>query len=403
MIMKFELVMPKAGLTNTEGTVGEWKVAEGSFVRKGDVVLEVENEKTTFDVNSSHDGYLYIVAASGTEVIVGGLMAHIYETREAYDMACNPVHIPVQEPSEAVRVPVVSVAEIPALPEKTTGVYVKASPLAKKIAKKAGLDLASVTGTGPNGRVLERDVTKYLNETNVKPEIVCEAVTPIPMTQIRKTIAKNMFESLKSMAQTSASVEVDVTELVGLRHKLTAMEEKLGTRITLNDLMSYAAVKMLKAHPLANATLVEDAVIAYPYVNLSMAVAADYGLTAPVIPGADRLSLVELSKALKDIIVRARDNRLSLSELSGGTFTISNMGIFPVDNFNPIVNPPQSAIVGFGRCTEKPVVYDGEITVRTMMVLSITYDHRVFDGAELGAIMRDLKDYLENPELFLVI
>lgn len=210
-----------------------------------------------------------------------------------------------------------------------------------------------------------------------------------------------MYNSLHSMAQTSDSVEVDVTELMQLRRKLVERQDVLGTKITVNDLLSYAAVKMLRTHPLANASYGENEIISYPYVNLSMAVATDYGLTSPVVRDADRMTLVELSRALHEITVKARERKLTVDDQRDGTFTITNMGIFPVDNFNPILPAPQSCIMGFGRCVEKPVVYQGEIAIRTMMFLSVTYDHRVFDGGEIGSIMRTMKEYLESPVLFL--
>ncbi len=392
------VVMPKAGLTNTEGTVRSWKVEEGAEVKNGEVLLEIETEKATMDVNGMGDGFLHILAKEGEVVPVGDAIGMIFPTEEAYQLgkSSQPVQKETKTEEEAVVKTTVSKAI------QTNG-YVKASPLAKKIAKKEAVDISLIVGTGPNGRVLERDVTKYLANRS-KQMVFPQKGEPIviPMTPIRKAIAKNMFHSLKSMAQTSDSVEIDVTELVNLRKRLVEKEEKLGTRITVNDLLSFAVLRMLKDHPLANATLVDDTIMAYPYVNLSMAVATEHGLTSPVIPKADRLSLVALSKALKDIVIRARAGKLTPSEMGGGTITITNMGIFPVDQFNPIVNPPQSAIIGFGRCVEKPAVYHSQITIRTRMVLNITYDHRVFDGSEVGMIMRDLKDYLEDPELMLI-
>ena len=274
---------------------------------------------------------------------------------------------------------------------------VNATALAKKYAEVNGVDLANVSGTGYDGKIRKSDVLAAAMPTAVQREI-----TRIPLTPIRKAIARNMFNSLHSMAQTSDSVEIDVTELMALRQRLLAHKDELGTKITINDLLSYAAVKMLKTHPLANASFSDTEILCYPDVNLSMAVATDYGLTSPVVHGADRMSLVELSLAMRDLVVRARDRKLTADDQQGGTFTLTNMGIFPVDNFNPILPAPQSCIIGFGRCVEKPAVYQGQICIRTMMVLSVTYDHRVFDGGEVGSIMKTMKEYLETPELFLV-
>ena len=272
---------------------------------------------------------------------------------------------------------------------------VNATALAKKYAEVNGVDLSAVSGTGHDGKIRKNDVLNAAAPAQ-------REITRIPLTPIRKAIARNMFNSLHSMAQTSDSVEIDVTELMALRQRLLAHKDELGTKITINDLLSYAAVKMLKTHPLANASFSDTEILCYPDVNLSMAVATDYGLTSPVVHGADRMSLVELSLAMRDLVVRARDRKLTADDQQGGTFTLTNMGIFPVDNFNPILPTPQSCIIGFGRCVEKPAVYQGQICIRTMMVLSVTYDHRVFDGGEVGSIMKTMKEYLETPELFLV-
>jgi len=399
--------MPKAGLTNTEGTVGVWKVNEGATVKKGDTILEIENEKTTMEFNSPGNGMLHIIAETGTEVLVGGIMGYLAENQAGYNLLCKATVVP----NAMVNVGTVGVVEkevvsvaIPA----TLGSRVKASPLARKKAATANIDISLVRGTGPAGRIVAKDIENYAETFKTPPAMVTLGRRPvgdivrIPLTTIRKAIAKRMSESLRSMAQTSDSVEVDVTDLVALRMRLVAQEKRLGTKITLNDLLSMAVVKMLKEHPLANATLTDTEIITYQYVNLSMAVATDYGLTSPVVKNADQMSLIELSKALKNIVVKARDNKLEMSDLAEGTFTITNMGIFPVDNFNPIINPPQSAIFGFGRTVEKPAVYKGEIVKRTMMFMSLTFDHRVFDGSEAGSIMKCLKEYIENPEMILI-
>lgn len=419
--MSVELVMPKAGLTNTEGTIAEWKVENGSQVTKGQIVLEVENEKTSFEVASTADGWLHIESERGDVILVGGKMATIAETKEEYESLGNAVATPVAP--VVLEVAVVQQEVVAKKQETPEGAYIKASPLAKKMAKMEDVSLQDVTATGPGGRILARDIEAFMAEREAKakmavaPQVASgqmfseipqtsvisgEEPTIIPLTSIRKAVAKNMYNSLHGMAQTSDSVAIDVTDLLAMRKSLNDMSGQMGTKITINDILSYAAIRMLKKHPLANAMMTEDAIVTFPYVHLSMAVATEGGLTSPVVKFADRMTLSELSKALASVVERARDNRLTMDELTGGTFTITNMGIFPVDSFNPIVNPPQSAIIGFGRCVEKPWVYNGEIVIRTMMTLNITYDHRVFDGSEVGLIMRDMKEYLEHPMLMLI-
>ena len=401
-----ELVMPKTGLTNTENTLDSWTVAEGDTISKGQQVAEIESEKTTMPFESHEEGIIHLIAKAGETIAVGGVIALLAPTKDDYEKICaagnsaissiNSVESGTENKEESKVQAATNVAVI------SSGIRVKASPLAKKRAKERGVDLQLIVGTGPNGRIVAKDVDNYVPETSaLKGDTFVNEHVHIPLTPIRKAIAKNMFNSLRTMAQTSDSVEVDVTELMQLRKKLVDNQELLGTKITINDLLSYAAVKTVKRHPLANASFAETEIIEYPYINLSMAVATDYGLTSPVVKNADGMSLTELSLALRDITVRARERKLTPDDQRDGTFTITNMGIFPVDNFNPILPAPQSCIMGFGRCTEKPAVYKGEICIRTMMVLSVTYDHRVFDGGEIGKIMKDMKEYLENPVLFL--
>ena len=393
--MSMEIVMPKTGLTNTENTLDSWSVAEGDTVTKGQVLGEIESEKTTMPLESLDGGIIHLLAKAGDTVSVGGVIAYLAADKAAYERLCA-------EPAAA---PAATAASAPAAPTAPAakGGRVKASPLARKRAAARGIDLSLVHGTGPAGRIVAKDVDAYVPAAPAAAAAPAAQREPvrIPLTPIRKAIAKNMYNSLHSMAQTSDSVEVDVTELMQLRRKLVERQDVLGTKITVNDLLSYAAVKMLRTHPLANASYGENEIISYPYVNLSMAVATDYGLTSPVVRDADRMTLVELSRALHEITVKARERKLTADDQRDGTFTITNMGIFPVDNFNPILPEPQSCIMGFGRCVEKPVVYQGEIAIRTMMFLSVTYDHRVFDGGEIGSIMRTMKEYLESPVLFL--
>ena len=408
--MSMEIVMPKTGLTNTENTLDQWTVKEGDTVAKGQQIAEIESEKTTMPFESPAAGMIHLIAKEGDTVEVGGVIAMLAENQAEYDSiksaaapaATKETSAPAAAPAAAAEAAPVPEAAPAAVPVSSGRVY--ASPLARKLANAKGIDLHLVSGTGPKGRIVAKDIENFVPAA--APAAAAAAVTRepvhIPLTPIRKAIAKNMFNSLHSMAQTSDSVEIDVTELVAMRNRLKDKAEMLGTKITVNDMLSYAAVKMLKSHPLANASYADTEIIQYPNVNLSMAVATNYGLVSPVVKDADLMSLVELSKALKDIVVRARDKKLTGADQTGATFTITNMGIFPVDNFNPILPSPQSCIMGFGRCVDKPAVYKGEICIRTMMVLSITYDHRVFDGGELGSIMTTMKEYLENPELFLV-
>lgn len=430
-----EIFMPKAGMDMKEGTLLRWLKDVGDSVEKDEPIMEIETDKITMEAEAPATGILLAkLIEDGTTVPVLQTIGYIGQPGEKIpDAPVAAADTPAAAPVETAAETAAPASKLPVLNGS-----VAATPYAKKLAAEKGVELATVTASGPAGEVRASDVLaaaqsgavnatalakKYAEVNGVdlsavsgtghdgkirKNDVLNAAapaqreITRIPLTPIRKAIARNMFNSLHSMAQTSDSVEIDVTELMALRQRLLAHKDELGTKITINDLLSYAAVKMIKAHPLANASFSDTEILCYPDVNLSMAVATDYGLTSPVVHGADRMSLVELSLAMRDLVVRARDRKLTADDQQGGTFTLTNMGIFPVDNFNPILPAPQSCIIGFGRCVEKPAVYQGQICIRTMMVLSVTYDHRVFDGGEVGSIMKTMKEYLETPELFLV-
>ena len=429
-----EIFMPKAGMDMKEGRLIRWLKEIGDHVEKDEPIMEIETDKITMEAEAPATGILLAkLIDDETTVPVLQTIGYIGQPGEKIpDAPVAAADTPAAAPVEATAETAAPAPKLPVLNGS-----VAATPYAKKLAAEKGVELAAVTASGPAGEVRASDVLaaaqsgavnatalakKYAEVNGVdlsavsgtghdgkirKNDVLNAApaqreITRIPLTPIRKAIARNMFNSLHSMAQTSDSVEIDVTELMALRQRLLAHKDELGTKITINDLLSYAAVKMIKAHPLANASFSDTEILCYPDVNLSMAVATDYGLTSPVVHGADRMSLVELSLAMRDLVVRARDRKLTADDQQGGTFTLTNMGIFPVDNFNPILPAPQSCIIGFGRCVEKPAVYQGQICIRTMMVLSVTYDHRVFDGGEVGSIMKTVKEYLETPELFLV-
>ena len=413
--MSMELVMPRAGLTMVEGTISCWLVQEGAAVQKGDIIMEYENEKNTIEFASTESGFLHITAKEGDTVAVGGPIAVVAATKEEYDgltagaapkaEAVSVAEVAVQ-PTAAAQVPAVRPAALTAEDGR-----IRATGYAKKLAREKQVELKKVKGTGPNGRVLAQDVLDYLAEDTPAAapaaaaafvptgEAAVDVITKIPMTGIRKDIANNMYHSLQSMAQCTAAAEIDVTDLLAYRQKLVAQQDFLGCKVTVNDLLSMAVVKMLKKHPLVNATFDGKTIFAHSSVNLSVAVAAEAGLMVPVVKSADRMSLVQLHNAMKDLAQRARDKQLRDGEQANGTFTISNVGMFPIDWSTPIINPPQVAILGFGRAVKKMAVVNDQPAVRSMMTMYLTFDHRVIDGLEVGRVMEDMQTLLCNPEL----
>ena len=410
--MSIELVMPRAGLTMVEGTISSWLVSEGASVKKGDAIMEYENEKNTIEFACTESGFLHILAQEGDTVPVGGPIAVVAASKEEYDgltAGAAPKAEAAPAAESAVPAPAVAAAPAAALQTAEDG-RIRATGYAKKLAREKGISLSGVKGTGPNGRVLAQDVLDALTAAPAATpaaapvfvpsgEAAVDVVTRIPMNGIRKAIANNMYNSLQSMAQCTAAAEIDVTDLLAYRQKLVAQQDFLGCKVTVNDLLSMAVVKMLKKHPLVNATFDGKTIFAHSSVNLSVAVAAEAGLMVPVVRGADRMGLVQLHNAMKDLADRARDKQLRDGEQSNGTFTISNVGMFPIDWSTPIINPPQVAIMGFGRAVKKMAVVNDQPAVRSMMTMYLTFDHRVIDGLEVGRVMEDMQTLLCNPEL----
>lgn len=407
-----EIVMPRAGLTMVEGTITEWKVAEGTQVNKGDVVMEYENEKNAIEYEIVHGGFLHIVAPAGETVKVGEPIAYVAESKAAYDSiavggAPGAAGASVEAPAVVHAASSASAPAAPVVSSRSADGFVRASGLARKMAQEAGIEIGDVPPSGGDGtRVVAKDVTAYLEALKQTPAAAAvpadaDEITATPWTGVRKVIARNMFNSLQQSAQCTSICEVDVTELLKLRKELAEQQEFLGCKITVNDLLCMAMVKVLKKHPLINATFDGSTLYSHKHVNLTVAVATENGLMVPVVKHADAMTLTELSMAIKDLGSRARDRKLVDGEQSGGTFTVSNVGMFPTDFATPIINPPEVGIMGFGRSTTKPACVKGEIVPRDMMYTYLTFDHRVIDGLEVGRIQKDVQTLLENPTLIL--
>ncbi len=407
--------MPKAGLTMVEGTVTQWLVSEGDEVKKGDLVLNYENEKTTIDCECPESGIIHLIAKPGDVVKVGEPLALIARTQERYQKLLSAPAAARSEAPAAAPAAEAAAAAGSAKAPASDGEWVVASGLARNMAKAHGIDLSRLTGSGPNGRIVSDDVTAYLEaQKNAAPAKTAAAAaaapvsadadkpTLIPMNALRKAIANNLKHSITTMVQASSSTEFDVTDLFALRQKLVEIKDQIGWKITINDLLVMATVKTLMKHPLLNATFDGETLTSYPHVNINIAVASEAGLAIPVVRNADTMTLLELSKALRDVAVRARDGKLLPGEQSGGSFTVSNVGMYPIDHGGPIANAPQVGLFGFGRPRDRVAKVNGEFVERKMMHVMFTFDHRVFDGLEQGRVMTDLQLYLEHPETMLI-
>lgn len=297
---------------------------------------------------------------------------------------------------------------------------IRVSSLAKKIAEVENIDLSKVVGTGVNGKILKDDVLDFLRNENVVAEEVKEEVLQpevtevqksygeikeVPMSMMRRTVAKRMSESYFTAPVFVANIEVDMTEVKALRANIMEqLKEETGYKLTITDIISLATVKSLMKHPYVNCSLSKDGtkILLHKYVNLAMAVGLENGLLTPVVKNAEKMSLRELMISLKDLTKKAVEMKLESEELEDSTFTISNLGMFGIDSFAPIINQPNSAILGVSATVDKPVVLNGEIAIRPIMKLSITVDHRVVDGMEAAKFLNTLKNYLENPISILV-
>lgn len=406
--MAYEVQMPKWGLTMKTGKIARWLVAEGGAVAVGQPLLEVETDKITNVVESPAGGVLLqIVSPQGEVVPVMQVIGIIGESGEA-------VAVPASHSADAAASPAAPAAsgakDQGTMQRNMAQGEVRAMPAARKAAKELGVDLATVTGTGRDGIITEKDVraaheavAKSPAPGSAAPAQPCSATDAdadevIPLDGLRKLIADNMQASLQNAAQLTVFVEADVTEMVALRDTMLARNKKDSEyRLSFNDIIAFAVCRALKQHPVMNTTLQADGIHMHRHVNLGIAVSLDTGLIVPNVKNADTYSLEELKAKVRDAASRARKGGLSMDEISGGTFTISNVSMLGVDGFTPILNPPETGILGVGRVVEKPGVFEGQVCVRKMMTLSLTFNHMVTDGGPAMSFLRTLADMLEQP------
>ncbi len=438
------VVMPKLGLTMTEGTVSKWLKKVGDAVTQGEPLFEVETDKLTNTIEASASGVLrHLFVEEGTTVPVLEKVAIIAEAGE--DIASL---LGGTAPAPAAEAPSAQAAANAAPAAKKAGGRVIASPAAKKLAKEKGIDIALVTGTGPNGRITEDDVKNYkpaapapaapaaeeapktkasplaaavaedlgidLEKIGAKDRILAEDILRylestrekaeeapkeelVPMNGMRKAVAKNMLNSHMTSPTVTANLSVDMSAMKAYREQLKAKEIK----VSYTDLLVKFVSKALLEYPLLNCS-VEDNKIRYKhYVNMGVAVALDNGLLVPNVPDSDKKSLTEISAEIKEMAKQCREGGLPMERLKGGTFTITNLGMYGIESFTPIINQPEVAILGVTTMEDRAVVRDGEIVIRPMMTLSLTFDHRVVDGSVAAEFLQRVKTLLENPALML--
>jgi pyruvate dehydrogenase E2 component (dihydrolipoamide acetyltransferase) len=395
-----EVILPRLGQGMEFGTIVRWLKSEGEPVAKGEPLFELDTDKVTQEVEAEANGVLLKIAVAEGEVPVGQTVAYIGDKGE--DLPETAPSAPSAEAGRAVAEP--TPAAPPEAPEPaTTNGRLKASPLARRLARERGIDLATLRGTGPEGRIVADDVE---HGGAGAPPAPTPAVVPapageferVPLTNIRKTIARRLTEAWQiPVFQLQASA--DMTRVNDLVAKIR--ERDPNVRLTVTDVLTKVCAQSLMRHREVNAEFTEEAILLHPSANVGLAVAAPQGLVVPVIRSAERLSLTEIARVRGDLVGRARENKLRAEDLEGGTFTISNLGMFAVQSFTAVLNPPQAAIVAVG-ATEDRVVPAGDGTaVRPMVTLTGTFDHRAVDGAPAAAFLQTLKESLEDPGLAL--
>lgn len=441
--MATEVLMPKLGLTMTEGTIEEWKKKEGDAVKKGDVLFSVATDKLTNDVECDTDGTLLkILVSEGGTVECKAVVAYIGQAGEAV-------------PGGAAAAPATESAAAPAAAEpapaapstRESGARVLASPAAKKMAKEKGYDLSAIPGTGPDGRVTLEDVENFTSgpktspmaaklaaelgvdvsklDTNgrvMKADVLTAAgvpaaepapaapspvqgsndLPPVKVSPLRRSIAANMAASWTTSPRVTYTHPVDATEMKVLRAKLKDGLKEQGIKLTYNHILMKVVAKALTEFPNINASFKDNLLTRHPHVNMGLAVAKGDGLIVPNVKSCESKSLAQIAAETEGLIEATRTGKLALEDMTGGTFTISSLGPYGITNFSPIINQPELAILGVCDMVDTPVVRDGQIVVRTMMNLCLTADHRVVDGVMASKFLKRLAELLENPFMLLV-
>ena len=423
--MATRIDMPQLGLTMEKGTILQWLKAEGEKVEKGQPVVLIQTEKVEYEVEAPATGTLLKQAATeGAELPVGAVMGVLGEPGE--DVSALLAGAPVlAEPRADLpaaarpaaqagsREPTVQSLEARAESrvETTTtrapGERIKISPVARKLAQEHGIDIETLTGTGPEGRIVREDVeravaaksreprTQRVPESREEPKVVPES---IPLTGIRKVIFDRMGQSWRESARVTLFVDADMTEMVKLRQaRGSEWERQFGVKPSYSDLIHLAVARALREEPRINCRLDGQSVRIRKEINLAFAIDLGEGLVAAVIKDADRKSLGDLVRAARDLAERARSNRLAPGDMADGTFTVTNLGGFGVEYFTPIINPPQAGILGIGKIMDKPVVLNGGIHIRSMMTLCLVFDHRLIDGAPAANFLAKVRKLLEQP------
>ena len=424
--------MPKLGTTMTEGTIVKWLKNEGDLVEQGEIYVEIQTDKVNIEDEAERSGILRkIIAKEGETVKVGEPIAIIADAHEELpDLEIADDKSPEkQEESSQV---IMQQEDRTEDEKETIPGKIKASPAAKRVARENQIDLSKVTPSGPNGRIVEKDVLAYIQENKVRATPVAKKIamekqidlkslqkspveritkadleeqmmmqeeeSTIPVIGMRKIIAESMTYSKKVAPHIYLSLEVDMSKVIDIREKLIPLvQDKYDVKLSYNHILIKAVATALRLNPLVNSSFIEEKIILKQNINIGLAVALEDGLIVPVIKDADKKGLGIIAKETAELILKAKNKKLLPDEYQGGTFTITNLGMFDIENFCAIINQPETAILAVGKIMKKPVVVDDEITIRPMMNLTLSCDHRAIDGAVGAKFLQNLKEILEEP------
>jgi len=428
--MPTEILMPALSPTMEEGTLAKWLVKEGDTVSSGDIIAEIETDKATMEFEAVDEGVIgKILITEGSEgVKVNTPIAVLLEDGETADDMAKSATAPTNAAAPETAPVVAPVAAAPASPAPAAplqdGARVFASPLARRIAADKGLDLTQINGSGPRGRIVKADVLSATATTTTMPaasasaspaaasaitapSVSADAIaklyadreyTEIPLDGMRKTIAARLTEAKQTIPHFYLRRDIRIDDLLSFRAQINKQLESRGVKLSVNDFIIKACANALQAVPAANAVWAGDRVLQLTPSDVAVAVAIEGGLFTPVLKDADKKSLSALSSEMKDLAARARDKKLAPHEYQGGSFAISNLGMFGIDNFDAVINPPHGAILAVGAGVKKPVVSaDGSLGVATVMSVTLSVDHRVIDGALGAQLLQSIVDGLENP------
>ena len=424
--MPIEITMPALSPTMKEGNLAKWIKKEGDIVEAGEVIAEIETDKATMEVEAVDEGILgKILVQQGTEnVAVNSVIALLLEesedkkSLESYKSSSTESE-PKEESPKAKESPLAAPEQISQTPKvqntvkqtPMSGSRVKASPLAKRVAKEENVSLYQVSGTGPHGRIIKDDVIDFLRSPSSGSGIIrrnSQESYGIKNSNIRKVIAKRLLESKQNTPHFYLSCELNIDKLLEMRATINSASpvdenKKPAYKISVNDLIIKACASALKEVPHANSSWTDEEVIIYNNIDISMAVAIDGGLITPIVKNADQKDLKTISIETKELAKKARENKLQPEEFQGGSFSISNLGMFGIDNFSAIVNPPQSCILAVSRAVKKPVVDDNDnITISSLMNVTLSSDHRSVDGSVGAEFLKALRKYIEQPILMVL-